>query len=226
MGTRKKFSAAEQELLRANPYTEKVTENQISFTLAFKEAFWRLSVEGCTGNMALRKLGYDPELLGFERVHNITKRIRRAGKSPEGIQPAPKSRMRISREQFGAAELEKMSRRESERRMQQEIVYLQQMAFLKKLMRQPEETDSDNAVQDASLRSISITQRKPGKFMALRRASISTGVCWTRSKTGTLRHVLICRTNLSRIKVFRNKKPRGETFCFLARFFADVRGSL
>ena len=141
MGTRKKFSAAEQELLRANPYTEKVTENQISFTLAFKEAFWRLSVEGCTGNMALRKLGYEPELLGFERVHNITKRIRRAGKSPGGIQPAPKSRMRISREQFGAA---KMSRRESERRMQQEIVYLQQqMAFLKKLMRQPEETDSD-----------------------------------------------------------------------------------
>ena len=66
MGTRKKFSAAEQELLRANPYTEKVTANQISFTLAFKEAFWRLSVEGCTGNMALRKLGYDPELLGFE----------------------------------------------------------------------------------------------------------------------------------------------------------------
>ena len=121
MGTRKKFSAAEQELLRANPYTEKVTENQISFTLAFKEAFWRLSVEGCTGNMALRKLGYDPELLGFERIHNITKRIRRAGKSPEGIQPAPKSRMRISREQFGAAELEKMSRRESERRMQKAI---------------------------------------------------------------------------------------------------------
>ena len=90
MGTRKKFSASEQALLRANPYTEKVTEHQISFTLAFKEAFWRLSVEGCTGNMALRKLGYDPELRGFERVHNITKRIRRAGKSPEGIQPAPK----------------------------------------------------------------------------------------------------------------------------------------
>ena len=84
MGTRKKFSAAEQELLRANPYTEKATENQISFTLAFKEAFWRLSVEGCTGNMALRKLGYDPELLGFERVHNITKRIRPRGKITGG----------------------------------------------------------------------------------------------------------------------------------------------
>ena len=57
MGTRKKFSAAEQELLRANPYTEKVTENQISFTLAFKEAFWRLSVEGCTGEHGAAEAG-------------------------------------------------------------------------------------------------------------------------------------------------------------------------
>ena len=144
MSTRKKFTPAEMEELRANPYTEKVTERQISFTLAFKEAFWCLSVEGCTGNMALRKLGYDPEILGFERVHNITKRIRSAARTPEGIRGAKKSRMRISREQFSQAELEKMSRRESERRLQNEIVYLQQqMAFLKKLMRQPDEPESD-----------------------------------------------------------------------------------
>lgn len=143
MSIRKKFTPAEVEELRANPYTEKVTERQISFTLAFKEAFWRLSVEGCTGNMALRKLGYDPEILGFERVHNITKRIRSAARTPEGIRGAKKSRMRISREQFSQAELEKMSRRESERRLQNEIVYLQQqMAFLKKLMRQPDEPDT------------------------------------------------------------------------------------
>ena len=144
MSIKKKFTPAEVEELRANPYTEKVTERQISFTLAFKEAFWRLSVEGCTGHMALRKLGYDPEILGFERVHNITKRIRHAARTPEGIRGAKKSRMRISREQFSQAELEKMSRRESERRLQNEIVYLQQqMAFLKKLMRQPDEPESD-----------------------------------------------------------------------------------
>ena len=144
MSKRKKFTPTEVEELRANPYTEKVTERQISFTLAFKEAFWHLSVEGCTGNMALRKLGYDPEILGFERVHNITKRIRSAARTPEGIRGAKKSRMRISREQFSQAELEKMSRRESEQRLQNEIVYLQQqMAFLKKLMRQPDEPESD-----------------------------------------------------------------------------------
>ncbi len=138
MSVKKRFSPAEVEKLRANPYTERVTAEQISFTLAFKEEFWRLSVEGCTGNMAFRRLGYDPEVLGFERVHNITKRIRRAARTPEGLQGKATSRMRISKENFSRAELEKMSRRESEQRLQNEIVHLQQqMAFLKKLMRQP-----------------------------------------------------------------------------------------
>lgn len=138
MSVKKRFSPAEVEKLRANPYTESVTAEQISFTLAFKEEFWRLSVEGCTGNIAFRRLGYDPEVLGFERVHNITKRIRRAARTPEGLQGKAASRMRISKEDFSRAELEKMSRRESEQRLQNEIVHLQQqMAFLKKLMRQP-----------------------------------------------------------------------------------------
>lgn len=112
--------------------------------MAFKKEFWRLSIEGCTGNTDFRKLGYDPEVLGFERVHNITKRIRRAAKTPEGLKGKAKSRMRISKENFSNAQLEKLSRRESEQRLQDEIVYLQQqMAFLKKLMRQQGEPDSE-----------------------------------------------------------------------------------
>lgn len=144
MSVKKKFSPKEVETLAANPYTAKVTAGQISFTLAFKEEFWRLSVEGCTGNVAFRKLGYDPEVLGFERVHNITKRIRRAARSPEGLKGTARLRMRIRKENFSHSALEKMSRRESERRLQNEIVYLQQqMAFLKKLMRQPDEAGSE-----------------------------------------------------------------------------------
>lgn len=109
---------------------------------SFKEEFWRLSVEGSTGNAAFRKLGYDPEMLGFERVHNITKRIRRAARTPEGLKGITKSRMRISKEFFTNAKLENMSRRESEQRLKNEIVYLQQqMAFLKKLMQQPDKTE-------------------------------------------------------------------------------------
>lgn len=61
MSVKKKFSPEEVAMLQANPYTERVTAEQISFSLAFKEEFGRLSVEGCTGNVAFRKLGYDPE---------------------------------------------------------------------------------------------------------------------------------------------------------------------
>lgn len=139
MSVKKKFSPEEMEMLWANLYTERVTVERISFTLAFKEEFWRLSVEGCTGNAAFRRLGCDPEVLGFDRVHNITKRICRAARTPEGIKRRAKSRMRISKENFSNAELEKTSRRESEQRLQNESVHLQQqMAFLKKLMRQPD----------------------------------------------------------------------------------------
>ena len=142
MGVKKVFTTEEAEALRANHYTASVSPTIIRFTLDFKKEFWRLSAEGCTGNQAFRKLGYDPDILGFERVHNITKRVRREGKSPEGIRAHSKSRMKLTHEGFSNAELEKMSRRESEQRMQNEIVYLQQqMAFLKKLMRQPSDEE-------------------------------------------------------------------------------------
>lgn len=142
MSTKKIFTAEEVATLRANPYTASVTPETIKFTLAFKKELWRLSVEGCTGNMTFRKLGYDPEVLGFERVHNITKRIRQTAKTPAGLRECGKSRMRLSKESFKNADLEKMSRRESEQRMQNEIIYLQQqIGFLKKLMRQPDDAE-------------------------------------------------------------------------------------
>ena len=42
MGTKKKFTPEELKHLQANPYTLRVTANSISYTLAFKEAFWGL----------------------------------------------------------------------------------------------------------------------------------------------------------------------------------------
>lgn len=40
MATKKKFTPEEIKNLKANPYTLRVTEDTISYTLAFKEAFW------------------------------------------------------------------------------------------------------------------------------------------------------------------------------------------
>ena len=74
MSTKKQFTPEEIRHLRANPYTRCVTADTISYTLAFKEAFWALSLQGYTGPAAFRKLGYNTEVLGFERVHNTTDR--------------------------------------------------------------------------------------------------------------------------------------------------------
>lgn len=57
MGTKKKFTPEELKHLQANPYTLRVTADSISYTLAFKEAFWALSLQGYTGTAAFRKLG-------------------------------------------------------------------------------------------------------------------------------------------------------------------------
>ena len=95
MSTKKKFTPEEIKHLRANPYTLRVTEDTISYTLAFKEAFWELSLQGYTGKAAFRKLGYNTQVLGFERIHNTTKRIRQAGKSMEGFRESNLRGMRI-----------------------------------------------------------------------------------------------------------------------------------
>ena len=143
MSTKKKFTPEEIKHLRANPYTLRVTEDTISYTLAFKEAFWELSLQGYTGTAAFRKLGYNTQVLGFERIHNTTKRIRQAGKSMEGFRESNLRGMRIKsdwkeRTDFAGGESD-----EAAKRMQREIVCLQQqMAFLKKVMKLHEKQET------------------------------------------------------------------------------------
>jgi len=134
MSTKKKFTPEEMKHLRANPYTLRVTEDTISYTLAFKEAFWELSLQGYTGTAAFRKLGYNTQVLGFERIHNTTKRIRQAGKSVEGFRESNLRGMRIKSDWKAQTDFAGGESGEAAKHMQREIVCLQQqMAFLKKL---------------------------------------------------------------------------------------------
>ena len=113
-----------------------VTADSISYTLAFKEAFWALSLQGYTGTAAFRKLGYNTEVLGFERIHNTTKRIRREARSPEGFHEGARGGVRIPGGGNSQTEGASAPPDEAARRMKREILCLQQqMAFLKKVMR-------------------------------------------------------------------------------------------
>ena len=109
MGTKKKFTPEELKHLQANPYTLRVTADSISYTLAFKEAFWALSLQGYTGTAAFRKLGYNEGARGGVRIPG-------GGNNQTEGASAPSD--------------------EAARRMKREILCLQQqMAFLKKVMR-------------------------------------------------------------------------------------------
>ena len=113
-----------------------MTADSISYTLAFKEAFWALSLQGYTGTAAFRKLGYNTEALGFERIHNTTKRIRREARSPEGFHEGARGGVRIPGGGNSQTEGTSAPSDEAARRMKREILCLQQqMAFLKKVMR-------------------------------------------------------------------------------------------
>lgn len=131
MATRKKFTPEELKHLRANPYTLRATADSISYTLAFKEAFWALSLQGYTGTAAFLKLGYNTEVLGWERIHNTTKRIRQAAKSPEGFHESTRGGVRLTDGKGSTVPAEEVTRH-----MKREILVLQQqVAFLKKVMK-------------------------------------------------------------------------------------------
>ena len=144
MGTKKKFTQEELKHLQANPYTLRVTADSISYTLAFKEAFWALTdaqsssklEQFCSGFADILKLGYNTEVLGFERIHNTTKRIRREARSPEGFHEGARGGVRIPGGGNNQTEGASAPSDEAARRMKREILCLQQqMAFLKKVMR-------------------------------------------------------------------------------------------
>ena len=95
-----------------------------------------LSLQGYTGTAAFRKLGYNTEALGFERIHNTTKRIRREARSPEGFHEGTRGGVRIPGGGNNQTEEVSAPPDEAARRMKREILCLQQqMAFLKKVMR-------------------------------------------------------------------------------------------
>ena len=73
---RKSFTQKEQEMLRENAYTEKVTEYQVCFTAEFKMAFWEAYCSGMKPTEIVRSLGYDPEILGQKRITMISRHVR------------------------------------------------------------------------------------------------------------------------------------------------------
>lgn len=72
----KEYTAKEMKLLKANPYTFKVTKNKLYFTIEFKKAFWIAYQAGMAPRKILEDLGYDLEMFGQKQIDSIVQRIK------------------------------------------------------------------------------------------------------------------------------------------------------
>lgn len=72
-----KFTPEQQEILRNNQYTARVTSDTLSLTKEFKELFYREYLAGTIPREILQKYGYPAEMLGQKRIWGIAHCIKK-----------------------------------------------------------------------------------------------------------------------------------------------------
>ncbi len=127
---RRKFTEEEIRILVDNPYTYRVTDTTIRFTLAFKEEFLKRYKEGLSPKQIVKDLGYSVDILGARRVEGLRDHIVKESLSEAGLHEGTLHRKikPCSRDYTTLPESKAIEY------MQHELLYLrQEMEFLKKL---------------------------------------------------------------------------------------------
>lgn len=131
----KEYTAKEMKLLKANPYTFKVTKNKLYFTIEFKEAFWRAYQAGMAPRKIFEDLGYDLEMFGQKQIDSIVQSIKRQAQSGTGFRQG-ENRTRRKKDELSIPEGAPLESQETWISILNEVKYLrQEVDFLKKIVR-------------------------------------------------------------------------------------------
>lgn len=123
-----KFSETEVQQLRENPNVDYVTEREIFFTEAFKQLAWEQKQFGKTLPSIFRENGIDPQILGYKRIENFSRRLREKAKNSGDFSDQRQSNHRPQK--GGTA----VTLEEKVRLLEHELAYTQQeVEFLKKI---------------------------------------------------------------------------------------------
>ncbi len=119
-----KFTPEQQQLLRNNPYTLRVSENVLNLSKEFKELFYREYLAGALPRDILQKYGFPPDVLGDRRIwgisHTIRKQFEETGKFRDVRAPG--------------SPLTEVSPEDKIRQLEHQVSYLtQELEFLKKI---------------------------------------------------------------------------------------------
>lgn len=131
----KEYTAKEMKLLKANPYTFKVTKKRLYFTIEFKEAFWTAYQAGMAPRKILGDLGYDLEMFGQKQIDSIVQSIKKQAASETGFRQG-RSRTRRKKAELVIPEGTTTESREALASILNEVKYLrQEVEFLKKIIK-------------------------------------------------------------------------------------------
>ena len=125
----KLFTPEQPKALASNPYPRTVNDRQIRFTVEFKRYLLsELSSPKMRHFQIFRNAGYDPDVLGRNRIDAIIRRVRREAASEKGIHET------AATDKLLKEDLSKKRTAAAIRDLQEEVIKLkQQIEFLKKI---------------------------------------------------------------------------------------------
>ena len=131
----REYTTKEMKLLKANPYTFKVTKNRLFFTIELKEAFWTAYQAGLAPRKILQDLGYDLGMFGQKQIDSIVQSIKRQAQSGNGFREGA-DRSRRKKAELTVPEGASTESKEALEGLWNEVKYLrQEVDFLKKIVR-------------------------------------------------------------------------------------------
>ena len=131
----REYTAKEIKLLKANPYTFKVTKNKLYFTIEFKETFWTAYQAGMAPRKILEDLGYDLGMFGQKQIDSIVQSIKRQAQAGKDFREG-ENRTRRKREGLTEPEGAAAESKEALAGILNEVKYLrQEVEFLKKIIK-------------------------------------------------------------------------------------------
>ena len=69
------FTQEDSRILKENPNTSTVTKSRLTITLEAKKIALELHQAGWTSRRIVEELGYDPKMLGEQRMKNMVRNV-------------------------------------------------------------------------------------------------------------------------------------------------------
>lgn len=131
MADKKTYTEDEKNELLSNPYTFRVNDHRIHFTLAFKQyVMAEAGKPGMTSRKLFANAGYNTDILSSRTMSYAIKQIQKEASSPEGLQEPTLPKYARPKKKEASEEVEELKKRV--KILEQQIDFLKKTEHLRK----------------------------------------------------------------------------------------------